>query len=202
MRNKNIIFQKADKGNAVVIADKEKYIKGVKRVISDSKKFVQLNVIPDKYVNYIINTEKKFKQLFKDLLYNDKISKDEYDRSCPKGSRPEILYGNPKINKPVVNNLPKFQPILSVINTAGYNIAKFLILLLEPFTHNEYTIQDPFNFAKEIRTCDSSLYIVSLDVASLFTNIPLNETINDCVSDLHNKNLYNGKRSKGTFSNF
>ena len=26
--------------------------------------------------------------------------------------------------------------------------------------------------------------------------IPLNETINNCVSDLHNKNLYNGKLSK------
>ena len=34
MRNKNII-QKADKGNIVVITDKEKYIEGVKRAISD-----------------------------------------------------------------------------------------------------------------------------------------------------------------------
>ena len=38
--------------------------------------------------------------------------------------------------------------------------------------------------------------MASLDVESLFTNIPLNEIINDCVSDLHNKNLYNGKLSK------
>ena len=38
--------------------------------------------------------------------------------------------------------------------------------------------------------------MASLDVESLFTNIPLNETINNCVSDLHNKNLYNGKLSK------
>ena len=106
MRNKNIIFQKADKGNAVVIADKEKYIKGVKRVISDSKKFVQLNVIPDKYVNYIINTEKKFKQLSKNVLDNDKINKDEHDKIYPKDFRSGILFGNPKIHKPVVNNLP------------------------------------------------------------------------------------------------
>ena len=34
MRNKNII-QKADKGNIVVITDKEKYTEGVKRAISD-----------------------------------------------------------------------------------------------------------------------------------------------------------------------
>ena len=109
MRNKDIIIQKADNtGNTVVITDKENYIEGVKRIISDSNKFVQLNITPDKYLNYIINVEKKFKQLFKDLLDNDKISTDEYDKICPKGSRPGILYGNPKIHKPVVNNLPKF----------------------------------------------------------------------------------------------
>ena len=78
---------------------------------------------------------KKFKQLFKDLLDNDKISKDEYDKICPKGARPGILYDNPKIHKPVVDNL---------------DTIKFLIPLLEPFTHNEFTIKDSFNFAKEM----------------------------------------------------
>ena len=38
--------------------------------------------------------------------------------------------------------------------------------------------------------------MASLDVESLFTNIPLNKTINNCVNDRHNKNLYNGKLSK------
>ena len=91
---KNTI-QKADKGNTVVISDKEKYIEGLKSVISDSNKFVQLNITPDKCLNYIINFEKKFEQLFKNLLDNDKISIDGYDKICPKGSRPGILYGNP-----------------------------------------------------------------------------------------------------------
>ena len=196
MKIKDILIQEADKGNTAVITDKGKYIEGVKHTISDSNKFVQLNITPDKYLNYIINFEKKFKQLFKDLLDNDKISKDEYDKSCPKGSRPRILYGNPKIHKPVVDNLPKFRPITSAINTPAYNLGTFLITILEPLTHNEFTIKDSFSFAKDIITYDSSLYMASLDVESLFTNIPLNETINNCVSDLHNKNLYNGKLSK------
>ena len=139
MRNKDIIIQKADKGNTVVITDKDKYIEGVKRAISDSNKFVQLNITTEKYFNYIINVEKTLKQLFKDLLDNDKISKDEFDKVWPKGSRPGILYGNPKIHKPAVDNLLKFWPILPVINNPGYNIAKFLIPILEPFTHNEFT---------------------------------------------------------------
>ena len=40
MRNKNIVIEKADKGNTVVIIDKEKYIQGVKIIISDSSKFI------------------------------------------------------------------------------------------------------------------------------------------------------------------
>ena len=75
VRNKDIIIQKADEGNTVVITDKEKYIEGVKRGISDSNKFAQLNITPDKYLNYIINVEKIFKQLFKDVLDNDKLVK-------------------------------------------------------------------------------------------------------------------------------
>ena len=55
MRNKNIIIQKADKGNTVGITDKEKYIEDVKRAISDSNKFVQLNITPGKYLHCIIN---------------------------------------------------------------------------------------------------------------------------------------------------
>ena len=118
------------------------------------------------------------------------------DKICPKGSRPGIFYGNPKTHKPAVNNLPKFRPILSAVNTPGYNIAKFFIPVLEPLTHNKFTFKDSFNFAKEITTYDSSFYMDSLDVESLFTNIPLNEAINNCVSVLHNKSLYNGKLSK------
>ena len=75
-------------------------------------------------------------------------------------------------------------------------LAKFLIPILEPLTHNEFTMKNSFSFAKDITTYDSSLYMASLDVESLFTNTPLNETINNCVIDLQNKNLYNGKLSK------
>ena len=63
-------------------------------------------------------------------------------------------------------------------------------------THDEYTIKNSFSFAKDITTFDSSLYMASLDGESLFTNIPLNETINNCVSELQNKNLCNKNLNK------
>ena len=103
-----MIIQKANKSNTVVITDQDKYNEGIKCAISDSNKFFQLNTTLHKYLKYIINVEKKFKQLFKDLLDKDKISKHEYDKIYPKGCRPGILYRSPKIHKPVVENLPKF----------------------------------------------------------------------------------------------
>ena len=71
-----------------------------------------------------------------------------------------------------------------------------MILFLKPLTHNEFTVKDSFSLAKEITEYDSSLFMASLDAKSLFTNIPLKETINNFVSDLHNKNLYNRKLNK------
>ena len=44
--------------------------------------------------------------------------------------------------------------------------------------------------------------MVSLDVESLFANIPLSEAINNRVSDLHDKNLIMENSAKETFSNF
>ena len=108
MGNKNIIIKKANKSNTVEITDKEKSIEGVKNAISDAKKFAQLNITPEKYLNYIIDVEKVLKQLFKNLLDNDKLSKDEYDKIRTKGSRSGKLYSNPKIHQLVVNRTPKF----------------------------------------------------------------------------------------------
>ena len=56
--------------------------------------------------------DKKLKQFFKDLVDNEKISKDDYDKICTKGSRPGVLYGNPEIHKLVIDNLLKFRPCL------------------------------------------------------------------------------------------
>ena len=45
-----------------------------------------------------------------------------------------------------------------------------------------------FHFAEEICQQDSNLHMASIDVDSLFTNIPLDETIDICVDNLRNDN--------------
>ena len=94
------------------------------------------------------------------------------------------MYGLSKIHKPLVNGFPKLRPILSAINTGTYKWAKFFVPLLKPFTSNNYTVKDSFDFAKDITQQSSKLFMASLDVDSLFTNVPLDETIEICVNEL------------------
>lgn len=63
-----------------------------------------------------------------------------------------------------------------------YNLVTFLVFILSPSTKNEYTVKDKFQFAEEI--CDEGpiLFMGSLDVGSLFTNILLDETIDICIN--------------------
>ena len=174
-------YKKTDKGNTVEIFDKEKYIEGVKNVISGSSKFLDLHIPPEDYINYIVNVEKKFRNLFNNLYGNNKISKNKLLKVCPVASRPGILYGNAKVHKLVVDNMPKFRPIISAVNIPRYNLAKFFMPILELLTHSKFSVKDSFSFAKEIINYDSSFFMTNLDVESLFTNILVKETINNWI---------------------
>ena len=64
------------------------------------------------------------------------------------------------------------------------NEQNYLFFLLQHLTSNEFTLKDSFEFAKIIFQGDAGLFMASLDVNSLFTNVPLEETINICVYEL------------------
>ena len=98
------------------------------------------------------------------------------------------MYGPSKIHKPLNNGIPKLRPILSALNTGTYNRAKFFVPLLRHLTSNEFTLKDSFEFTKIICEQDACLFMASLDVGSLFTNVPLEEAINICVNELFKSN--------------
>ena len=81
---------------------------------------------------------------------------------------------------------PPFRPILSAIGTSSDKLVKFLVPKLSAVTLNKFTVKDSSAFAEEIVHQDSKLFMSSLDVDSLFTIIPLEETINICTNLLYN----------------
>ena len=69
-------------------------------------------------------------------------------------------------------------PIPSATNTYNYALPKWLDEKLKPLSCNQYTVTDTFEFVNEVQTeINRGDILVSYDVTSLFTNVPLNETI-------------------------
>ena len=178
----NLIIQKSDKGNSVVFLNRNDYIKRLNEMLSDSSKFKKLNVKPGKEINFLLQQEDRLTNFFKKAKKS--ISEKLYKELYPRGSQPGIMYSLSKIHKPLINNFPKLRPILSVINKATYSCAKFFVPLLKCFTMNDYTLKDLFEFAKDIIDQNSGCFMASLDVDSLFTNVPLDETIKICIDEL------------------
>ena len=93
----------------------------------------------------------------------------------PTGTRLAHFYGLPKTHKDRL----AMRPILSATQTYNYALAKWLDTNLKPLSLNRYTVTDIFDFANEIRSLEiaNGDILVSYDVSSLFTNVPLDETI-------------------------
>ena len=77
-----------------------------------------------------------------------------------------------KSAKQLVDNCSPYRPIRSAIKKPTYNLAKFLVPLLEPITTNMSTVKKSFEFAKEIADQVPGLSMASLDLESLFIKTP------------------------------
>ena len=60
----------------------------------------------------------------------------------------------------------------------SYKLPNFLVHILKSLTSTEYTVRELFAFTEEIIEKDNELFMVSLDVDSLFTNMSREEIIN------------------------
>ena len=187
--NKEIVIHKSDKGNSVVIVNRTDYLNRLQEMVDDTTKFQKLNVKPGKDYNFMTKEKKEVDNLLSELVEKRSLSEAQRERLSPDGPNPARLYGLPKIHKPLVNGLPKCRPIISQIGSPTYKIAKFLLEFVQPCTTNEYTIKDTFHFVSILDGKDHRLVMASLDVESLFTNIPLDETI-----DIVTKKVFQKKR--------
>ena len=127
-------------------------------------------------IKITLRRENQVKALLKKLKTNNCIDDRTYNELYPTGTRIGILYGLPKIHK---SSIP-LRPILSSINHFSYKIAKFFIPFLTPISTSSLVIKDSFSFVQELLNSDinsDSVVTASFDVTSLFTNIPVGETI-------------------------
>ena len=125
--------------------------------------------------------QRRLLQLHKD----DLLPANLYDLIWPTGSQRPRIYGLPKTHK---KDVPLW-PILSMTGSLQHQLAKYLPSLLEPVLTlcSSNCIRDSFTFADIIKTSNldpSSVFLCSFDISSLFTNVPLAESIQICADAL------------------
>ena len=148
--------------------------------------------------------EALLQRFLRKLKQKNFLNEIEYDKLYPSGSAPARIYGTPKMHKfSSSDSFPKLRPIVSSIGTFNYNLARFLCDLLSPLVPNDYSCKDTFSFVSQIKNANiSKKFLVSYDVTILFTNIPLQQTIDIAINLIfnHNPNLNITKNNLKDFS--
>jgi hypothetical protein len=181
-RNPDVMILRPDKGSGVVVMDRSDYVRKVRDILCDASKFK----IDDRQVDASAKTSKEFACVLTVLKSRRFITEAERrSLSCTNVASPR-LYALPKTHKP---NVP-VRPILSMTQTAYERVSKWLAEMLKPVEESftGFCVKDSFSFVENIQDFDaSSVSMVSFDVSSLFTNVPVHETV-DIITNAVSEN--------------
>lgn len=190
--NKDIIVTRPDKGNGIVILNRSDYIRSVTSIISDTSRFLE---ITEPISKFCIKVEDKVNNFLRKLKNSKFIDESLYKELFVSGSGPGILYGLPKVHKSDFHVRFQMRPIFAAFNNAAFKVAKYLVKILEPLTRNSYTVDNSCTFISDISKVSNAnnFFMASFDIENLFTNVPLNETIDICLNGLFlNSNYFLG----------
>ncbi|KAG8238555.1 hypothetical protein J437_LFUL017137 [Ladona fulva] len=113
----------------------------------------------------------------KDLIKKSSIPAEEKKKITPSGSRPPRIYhGLPKIHK---EDVP-LRPIVSTIGSPTYKLARFFARALQPHVGRTPSyVKNSRHFIEILRTArlKSTDILVSFDVKSLFTCVPIDDSL-------------------------
>jgi hypothetical protein len=174
--NRDIVIKPADKGSAVVIQNKSDYIKEGLRQLSDSNFYTEVT----EDLTSLHNRE--VQNLIQSLLDNDEITEKCADYLYIEKPRTPQLYLLPKIHK---NKFPvPGRPIVSGNSSPTERLSQLADYFLQPLVAETPSyVKDTTDFINKIE-CVSNLLpgtiLCTIDVSSLYTNIPNQEGIEAC----------------------
>ena len=171
-KNQDILICKPDKGTGIVLLDKDDYVTKMNTILNDETKFRKMPNEKDRTPTI----EKSLSKVLSRIKQNGFIDSTTFERVRPTGTSIPRLYGLPKVHKQGV----PLRPILDMTNSPYHGLAKWLVALLSPIRREiaTHSLKDTFHFVNSISNVGMhNTKMLSLDVSSLFTNVPLDETI-------------------------
>ena len=181
--NKNIIILKQDKGRGVVILNCKSYIEKCCKIL-ETGQFRKLEIDPTEKI------EGKLQRMLRSI--KNMFAEREYKQLYPTGSKPAAFYGNAKVHKlRKAKGLKEstLRPIVSNVGMATYNTAKYSANLLAPLAKSDNTIINTADFINRLKEerIPRKYKMISFDVKSLFTNVPLNGTISIILRKIYDE---------------
>ena len=85
LKNKDIIVQKADKGNTVIILNRNDNVCKMKNILNDSSKFHKVYTDHDKILNHLIQMENRVTDALKNIRDKKEISIEQCKNLSPSG---------------------------------------------------------------------------------------------------------------------
>lgn len=98
--------------------------------------------------------------------------------------RAGYIYGNSKLHKNINN--PPIRPIISQIPSPTYTIAKELNKIIEPYVPSKYILKSTDDLLDILQINQPKGILSSLDVESLYTNVPIDTTIDIILQNVYN----------------
>ncbi|XP_077778802.1 uncharacterized protein LOC144326219 [Podarcis muralis] len=166
-KDNNIIILPADKGNATVVMNTSDYQAKLSNLLQDPT-YQPIKTDPTTYLEKTTKSKIKASPISEEIQL--RIIPREKSSRCPK------LYGLPKIHK---EGTP-LRPIVSSIGSPLQNLAKFLAKQLQPYAESISShVPNSFQFIETIKkqNLHPNDLLVSFDVVSLFTQVPINEAL-------------------------
>ena len=168
----------ADKGRVSVVMDTDTYHTKMSSLIENGP-YQLLNKDPTDRLT------RKLSEKLLTLKRSGHLSEAVYKKIRPRHKQPPRIYGLSKIHKADV----PLRPIVSCINTFAYDLSAYLAYILSPLTGNsEFTVTNSAHFVSTINseTILGNEIMVSFDVESLFTNVPIDAAVQATLQKLEN----------------
>ncbi|XP_044756970.1 uncharacterized protein LOC123315369 [Coccinella septempunctata] len=168
--NNDLQVLKADKGNKIVIISKHEYDEKMLQLLDDTTTYKNTKK------DMTVTMEKENNRIIKEWLQENFITAQEGKTMITHNSKIPKIYGLPKVHK---ENIP-LRPIVSFIQSPLYKISKFIANTLSKATNtNKYYIKNSFHLKKSLKDIkiQNNQRLYSLDVKSLYTNIPIDLAI-------------------------